>query len=143
MESVRASEGDEPIFKLYWELGSRIHHDGDVDFDIAEALAACDLETSHAAAFDDEEWDKQIRTRMDAGLELVGTDVGTPIIAWNRTDGQYIGLFGPVITRAPKGEDALKLWYGMMMMGDVDGFWELKKTRTERPEFGDRPSLPT
>ena len=143
MESVRAAEGDEPIFKLYWEFGSRIHHDEDRDFDIAEALTSIGLDPTHAAAAEDEEWDKQIRTRMDAGLDLVGTDVGTPIIAWDRSDGQNIGLFGPVITRAPKGEDALKLWDAMMMMGDIDGFWELKKTRTERPEFGDRPQLPT
>ena len=28
MESVRAAEGDDAVFPLYWELGSRIHHDG-------------------------------------------------------------------------------------------------------------------
>ena len=49
-------------------------------------------------------------------------------------------LFGPVITRAPKGADALKLWDALMMLGEIDGFWELKKTRTERPEFGERPA---
>ncbi|MGY9074120.1 MAG: mycothiol-dependent nitroreductase Rv2466c family protein [Acidimicrobiales bacterium] len=139
MESVRASEGDAPIFKLYWEFGTRIHHDGDRDFDMSEALTAVGLDTAHAAAFEDAQWDGEIRTRMDAGLALVGTDVGTPIIAWDRSDGQNVGIFGPVITRAPKGEDALKLWDGMMMMGDIDGFWELKKSRTNPPEFGDRP----
>ena len=139
MESVRAAEGDEPIFGLYWDLCTRIHHDGDRDFDVKDALAAVGLDTSHAAAYDDESWDAEIRSRMYAGLALVGTDVGTPIIAWNRDDGKRIGIFGPVITRVPKGADALKLWDGMMMMGDIDGFWELKKTRTERPEFGDRP----
>jgi len=76
---------------------------------------------------------------MDEGLALVGTDVGTPIIALNRSDGERVGIFGPVITRAPKGEEALKLWDGMVAMMDIDGFWELKKTRTERPEFGERP----
>lgn len=143
MEAVRASEGDGPTFPLYWEFASRIHHDGQADVDVADTLAAVGLDTSYAAAADDEAWDAEIRTRMDAGLELVGQDVGTPIIAWNRPDGRRLGIFGPVITRAPKGEDALKLWDGMMMMCEVDGFWELKKTRTERPEFGDRPSIPT
>jgi len=28
----------------------------------------------------------------------------------------------------------------MVAIMGVDGFWELKRTRTERPEFGDRPS---
>ena len=77
---------------------------------------------------------------MDEGLALVGTDVGTPIIAWDRQDGERVGLFGPVITRVPKGEDSLKLWDAMITMGDIEGFWELKKTRTERPEFGERPT---
>ncbi len=77
---------------------------------------------------------------MDAGLELVGDDVGTPIIAWNRSDNKRIGIFGPVITRVPKGPDALKLWDGMLMLGDIDGFWELKKTRNQSPEFGERPN---
>ncbi|MDG2112152.1 MAG: disulfide bond formation protein DsbA [Actinomycetota bacterium] len=141
MEAVRAELGDEPIFKLYWELGSRIHHDGDRDFDVADALTAVGLDTKFAAAHDDESWDKEIRTRMDAGLDLVGTDVGTPIISWDRTDGDRVGLFGPVITRVPKSDDSLKLWDAMITMGDIDGFWELKKTRTERPEFGDRPII--
>ncbi|MFT7650633.1 MAG: hypothetical protein ACI8Y4_005407 [Candidatus Poriferisodalaceae bacterium] len=141
MESVRAAEGDAPIFKLYWELASRIHNDGDRDFDIADVLESVGLDRSYATALTDEAWDAEIRTRMDAGLALVGTDVGTPIIAWERSDGKNIGIFGPVISRAPKGEDALKLWDGMMLMGDVDGFWELKKSRTDPPEFGDRPAI--
>ena len=92
------------------------------------------------SAADDEKWDDVIREKMDDGLSLVGDDVGTPIIAWNRSDGDRVALFGPVITRVPQKEDALKLWDAMAMLGDIDGFWELKKTRTERPEFGERPT---
>ena len=127
MEAVRAAEDESKVFDLYWEFGSRIHHDGDRTFDLAEAA-------------DDEKWDAVIREKMDDGLSLVGDDVGTPIIAWNRSDGDRVALFGPVITRVPQKEDALKLWDAMAMLGDIDGFWELKKTRTERPEFGERPT---
>ncbi len=139
MESIRAAEGDDAVFGVYWDFASRIHHDGDRDFDIAKALEELGIDPEHAKAANDEQWDDEIRTRMDEGLALVGTDVGTPIIALNRSDGERVGIFGPVITRAPKGEEALKLWDGMVAMMDIDGFWELKKTRTERPEFGDRP----
>jgi hypothetical protein len=139
MESVRAAGGDDAVFHLYLEMGARIHHDRDRDFDVAEALATVGLDTSHAAAADDEAWDAEIRSRMDAGLELVGNDVGTPIIAWDRDDGRRIGIFGPVITRVPEHDDSLDLWDAMVTMTNIDGFWELKKTRTERPEFGDRP----
>ena len=139
MESIRAAEGDDAVFGVYWDFASRIHHDGDRDFDVAAALEALGIDPEHAKAASDESWDAEIRSRMDDGLALVGTDVGTPIIALDRADGERVGIFGPVITRAPKGEDALKLWDGMTAMMDIDGFWELKKTRTERPEFGDRP----
>ena len=139
MESIRAAEGDDAVFAVYWDFASRIHHDGDRDFDIAKALEELGIDPEHAKAATDEKWDAEIRSRMDEGLALVGTDVGTPIIALDRADGERVGIFGPVITRAPKGDDALKLWDGMVAMMDVDGFWELKKTRTERPEFGERP----
>ncbi len=139
MESIRAAEGDDALFGVYWDFASRIHHDGDRDFDIAQALEKLGIDPAHAAAADDDKWDAEIRSRMDEGLALVGEDVGTPIIALDRSDGKRVGIFGPVITRAPRGEDALKLWDGMVAMMDIDGFWELKKTRTERPEFGERP----
>tara|TARA_B100000945_G_C19848084_1_gene352634 strand:- start:10 stop:444 length:435 start_codon:yes stop_codon:yes gene_type:complete len=140
MEAVKADGQEDKVFDLYWEFGSRIHHDGDRDFDIADALVTVGLAASYAEAASDEKWDTPIREKMDDGLSLVGDDVGTPIIAWNRGDGDRVALFGPVITRVPQKEDALKLWDAMTMLGDIDGFWELKKTRTERPEFGERPT---
>ena len=140
MESVRAAEGEDAVFKLYWEFGSRIHHDKSRDFTMEEALESAGLPTSHAAAFEDESFDDEIRRRHDAGLALTGDDVGTPIIAMDKPGGGRQGIFGPVITRVPSPEDSLKLWDGMVAMMSVDGFWELKRTRTERPEFGDRPS---
>ena len=72
MESVRTTDGNDGVFALYWEYGRRIHHDGDTTFSAADALAAVGLDTSHAGAFDDDGWDKEIRTRMDVGLELAG-----------------------------------------------------------------------
>ena len=52
MESVRATEGNEGVFALYWELGARIHHDKDREFDIADALEAAGLPAMHAEAFE-------------------------------------------------------------------------------------------
>ena len=54
MESVRTTDGNDGVFKLYWELGRRIHHDGDATSTAADALRRVGLDTSHAAAFDDE-----------------------------------------------------------------------------------------
>lgn len=139
MESVRAAEGNDAVFKLYWEYGRRIHHDKDREFSAADALDSVGLDKGHAAAFDDDAWDTEITTRMDVGLALAGNDIGTPIIAFDDDDGDRVALFGPVITRVPTKEQSLRLWDGFVGMATVPGFWEVKRTRTERPEFGDRP----
>jgi len=139
MESVRTTDGNDGVFKLYWELGRRIHHDGDREFAIGDALTSVGLAGSHAAAFDDEAWDDEIRRRMNVGLELAGDDIGTPIIAFDDVKGDRVALFGPVITRVPESELSLQLWDAFVAMATVPGFWEVKRTRTERPEFGQRP----
>lgn len=138
-ESVLADEGNGPAGDFYTELGRRIHHDQDRDFDVADALSAVGIDTRHAAALDDESWDPKIQAAMDDGLGLVGDDVGTPIIAFENSSGIRNGIFGPVISRRPTGDDVLGLWDGMAAMMNVDGFWELKRTRTQPPDFGERP----
>jgi hypothetical protein len=139
MESLRAAEGDDAVRPLYWEFCRRIHHDKDRTFDAADALTAIGADISHAAAFDDDAWDAEITKRMSVGLELAGDDIGTPIIAFDNDDGERVALFGPVITRVPNKEQSLRLWDSFVGMATIPGFWELKRTRTERPEFGDRP----
>ena len=140
MESVRASDGNDGVFALYWELGARIHHDRVFDFDIADALASAGLDASHADAFESDAFDDEIRKRHDDGLALTGNDVGTPLIALVDDDGNRNGIFGPVISQMPTGDDALALWDAMTTMMSIDGFWELKRTRTENPNFPARPN---
>jgi hypothetical protein len=142
MESVRTTDGNDGVFRLYWEFGSRIHHDEEMPFDPAGALGAVGLDTAHAAAFDDDSWDPVIRTAMDDAIELVGHDVGTPIIAMDASDGRRAGYFGPVISRIPPTEQSLKMWDALVAMMDVDSFFELKRTRSEAPDPGDRPVRP-
>ena len=139
MESVRAAEGEAAVGALYVEYGRRIHHDGERMFDPAQALEAIGLDPAHATAATDEEWDKQITTRMESGLALVGADVGTPIISIITDDGREVATFGPVITKVPEREKALSLWDAFVTLTELEEFWELKRTRTRGPEFGDRP----
>ena len=142
MESIRDGEGDDAYQKAYWEFASRIHHDGQRqdDFDLPDALATAGFDASYADALNDESFDKVIKSKMQAGLDLTGDDVGTPIIALDDDDGDRVALFGPVITRVPTTEQSLRLWDAFVAAAQTPGFWELKRTRTERPEFGDRPS---
>ena len=97
---------------------------------VAEALKNINLDANLIDAYDNEEFDQDLRDSTKAALDLVGSDVGTPVIA---VEG--VAFFGPVITPAPKGEDALKLWDGVVAAASVPGFFELKRTRTARPQF--------
>jgi hypothetical protein len=141
MESVRSEHGEGPTFDWYWQCATRIHHDRDRSFEFSDALAKIGLDPSLAAAADDDRWDDEIRRRMDEGLALVGDDVGTPIIAFRCDDGTKRGIFGPVITKVPDTEQSIAFWDAMKVFTTTDGFWELKRTRSERPDFGRRPDV--
>lgn len=129
---VRAIEahGDEVAKPLYDALGGRIHRDGRKDFDaiIVEALAETGLPAGLADAAGDEAADDLLRARRDTVVELVGDDVGTPTIA---VDG--VAFFGPVVSPAPKGEEAGRLWDGCVLVAGTDGFFELKRSRDRDP----------
>lgn len=126
------SAGNAAVGSLYTELGTRIHPEGreDVEAIISEALAAADLGESLAAIADDESYDAELRANTDHALEIAGPDVGVPIIS---IDG--VAFFGPVVTPAPTGDDALKLWDGIFAAASVPGFYELKRGRTVGPQF--------
>ena len=143
-ESVRAAQGegalgDGALGALYTAYGRRIHHDQNLDFDAVEALTEAGIDVSHARAATDESWDKVIRAQMDEGLALTGQDVGTPILGFTNEAGKKVGFFGPVISRRLSHSDGLRLWDGIVLTAGIDSFWELKRTRTENPEFGERP----
>ncbi len=144
MEAIRATgEADggdrDPVFEFYWELGRRIHHDKELHVDLPDVLSTIGVDNVLVDAFDDETWDAEIKTRMAAGLVLTGDDVGTPLIAFDDVNGERIGLFGPVITRVPDRPHSLQLWDAFVTLGRIPGFWEVKRTRTEPPDFGPRP----
>ena len=56
--------------------------------------------------------------------------MGTPVI---RIAGNTI--FGPVITPAPRGEAAGRLYDGVALVTGTDGFFELKRSRDRKPSF--------
>lgn len=124
--------GNEYIKRLYDAMGTRIHPGGNKDFDevIAQSLDEVGLPASLAGYATSDEYDSELHASHDKGISLVGQDVGTPVVAFNGT-----AFFGPVMTPAPKGEDAGKVWDGAVLLAGYPGFYELKRSRNEGPIF--------
>ena len=124
--------GDEVLAPLYTALGTRIHLKGqEIDRALlADALVDVGLPVALADAMDSTEHDEELRASHQQAMDLVGDDVGTPVIA---VDG--IAFFGPVVTPAPKGDAAGRLWDGVVLVAGTPGFYELKRSRTVGPDF--------
>ena len=125
-------KGPDILGPLYTALGTRFHVEGRREDPavIPEALAEVGLPASLADAATSTEFDEQIKASHHEAFDEVGLDVGTPVI---RISGR--ALFGPVITPAPKGEAAGRLWDGLVLVTEADGFFELKRTRDRKPSF--------
>lgn len=135
--AAEKEHGSEVLGPLYTALGTRFHNQGRKDREAAtvEALAAVGLPTSLAEAAHTDRYDAELRASHKAGIDLVGQDVGTPVIAVPGADGRQIAFFGPVVTPAPKGEAAARLWDGTLLVAGTPGFYEIKRTRDEGPSF--------
>lgn len=130
--AAQQQHGDEVVRPLYDALGSR-RHLGKQEFTretIEEALAEAGLPLALADAAETDAYDEALELSHHAGMDQVGMDVGTPVIS-----AGGVAFFGPVVSPAPKGEAAGKLWDGVLLVAGTDGFFELKRTRTREPIF--------
>lgn len=126
------AEGDDVLLPLYTAMGDRIHLQGrEISRELVEeSLAEVGLPVALADAMDTDEYDDDLRKSHHAGMDQVGEEVGTPVIS---VDG--VAFFGPVVTPAPKGEDAGRLWDGVLLVAGTPGFYELKRSREKGPDF--------
>lgn len=127
---IGREHGNDAVWRAYHAMGRRIH-DGeetlapgtlgvslaDADLDpgiveraMADPTTADDVRAQHRAAVDD--------------VEAFG--VPTMILPSGR------GMFGPVVSLAPGGEEAGELWDHVRWLVDRDGFFELKRERDRR-----------
>ena len=124
--------GDKVVEPLYSAMGRRYHVGGEKDLDalLSNSLADTGLDADLAEAAHDTSFDEALRKSHHQGMDPVGYEVGTPVIHFGD-----VAIFGPVVTPAPKGEAAGRLYDGVLAVTATPGFYELKRSRTEAPIF--------
>ena len=130
--AAEAKYGPEVLGPLYTAIGTRFHNEQlpRERETIEAALAEAGLPSELADAMDSTEYDEAVSASHSEGIERVGYEVGTPIITVEGTS-----IFGPVVSPIPRGEDAGKLWDGVRLIAQTDGFFELKRSRYRDPIF--------
>lgn len=124
--------GQEALGNFYTEVGNRYHPGGRVNdrAAIVEALEALELDVALVERAEAGEFNEAMEAQLKGATDLVGTDVGVPTISVNGS-----AFFGPVVTPTPRGDDALRLWDGAVLVASVPGFYELKRSREKGPSF--------
>jgi 2-hydroxychromene-2-carboxylate isomerase len=130
--AAEQKSGPEILGPLYTALGTRFHQDKAPNdrATIEAALAEVGLPVDLADAMDSTEFDEALRASHADGMDRVGYEVGTPVISVHGTS-----FFGPVLSPIPRGQDAARLWDGVLLVAKTDGFFELKRSRTRDPIF--------
>jgi len=142
--AVRESLGNEAVGKLYsafgqsiWDqpptAGSMMRIDAGESDHLIAVLSGADFPVELAAAADDDRHDELIAAETELALTRAGRDVGTPIITFDAPGGS--SFFGPVISRLPSDDDAVRLWDAVETLAAFDSFAELKRSLRELPDL--------
>ena len=140
--ATRAAAGNDAVDAVYTALGKAIHADkrrpeqtGGMQNLLRSVLGEAGLNADWAASADDELHDEVIRHETKFALESTGKDVGTPILIFNPGTSEQASFFGPVISKIPRGADAVRLWDAVYTIATTSGMAELKRSLRAAPSF--------
>ncbi|GAA1286913.1 disulfide bond formation protein DsbA [Brachybacterium alimentarium] len=137
---ISRTEGAAAFARWYTAWGERYHVGGQHDDRRAVAVAALDAAGLPAelieayAPVPGDAVEEALRASHEGAISRVGEDVGTPVISFGNGEDS-VAYFGPVVSPAPKGEDAGRLLDALETMSSLPGFYELKRSRTVGPDF--------
>ncbi|MEV7578964.1 DsbA family protein [Streptomyces erythrochromogenes] len=132
--AVEERFGRRALGDLLTAMGTRFHLQGDWG-NLTGALADAGLPEEIAEAAGSTQYDAAVRSSHAQAVAVAGGSIGTPVVSVVLPGGERVGFFGPVLSPAPTGEAAGRLWDGLLLMAGVPGFYEVKRTRTGEPRF--------
>jgi hypothetical protein len=130
------------VGRWYTAVGTALHVHAQREVARADArswysglLSANGFDESYIDAADDESHDDYIRADTELALSRTGRDVGTPILTFHPGADNEASFFGPVISKAPTGTEALELWDAVETLAAMPGMAELKRSNRAAPDF--------
>jgi hypothetical protein len=132
-EAARAQEGEQAVDALYAAWGERFFVPGSTHDDtlLAACLEASDVGSDLIHAADDDAWDTPVTAAMEVAYAFGGPKTQTPTIVVNALTPY--GFKGPVMSPAPTGDGALRLWDAVQVIAQEPGFFEMTRPRVNPP----------
>ena len=139
--AIRLQEDGDAVGAWYTALGEALHVSDrreEARDDNEAFLEAVLDEAGFSAAYlsdaDDDSHDAYLRAETELALSRTGDGVGTPILTFQPGGEREASFFGPVISKAPKGEEASELWDAIEKIAR-SGVAELKRTNRAAPDY--------
>ena len=141
-DSIRLGEGNVAVGRWYTAIGESLHVGRQREEARADPLAwyrglleGAGFDVAHLDAANDDSHDAHIRAETDAALARTGRDVGTPILTFHPGTDDEASFFGPVISKAPTGSEAVELWDAVEKLATMSGMAEIKRSNRIAPDF--------
>ncbi len=120
--AVAEHHGHEALGRFHAALWARAESTDDWIGDLEAALTRAGLPRALAAVGHTDDYDDVLRASHTEGVGLLGGQTGTPVVAITGPGAPRRAVFGPVLSRVPRGEEAGRLWDGLVLVTGVPGF---------------------